>query len=389
MPKQRRLLSIGHSYCVALNRRLAHEMAVASNGDWDVHVVSPKHMRAGLRPMEMEPAHEESCRLEGVTAHFTKYVHVMLYGRRLNELLQQPWDLVHCWEEPYILAGGQIAWLTPRNTAFVFYTMQNIVKSYPPPFSWIEKYSLDRCDGWLAVGNTVVDTLMQRGYERKPHEMIPLGVDIERFSPSPESRREVRNALGWPESGPPVIGFLGRLVPEKGLTLLMSLLEQIRSPWRFLIVGTGPMERELRKWGERFGDRVRVATDVKHDMAPAYLNAMDLLCSPSQTVSNWREQLGRMLIEAFACGVPVVGSDSGEIPHVIGDAGLVVNESDEAAWRRTLADLLESPSQRRELSERGLERVRTRYSWPVIARQHLDFFSTILDSRREATLSNC
>ena len=86
--------------------------------------------------------------------------------------------------------------------------------------------------------------------------------------------------------------------------------------------------------------------------------------------------------EGFACGVPVVGSDSGEIPHVLGDAGLVVGEADRAAWQRTLTEVLESPARRRELAARGLHRARDRFAWPVIARQHLDFFEEVLAGRK-------
>jgi glycosyltransferase involved in cell wall biosynthesis len=112
---------------------------------------------------------------------------------------------------------------------------------------------------------------------------------------------------------------------------------------------------------------------------PRYLNAMDVLCAPSCTTPRWREQFGRMLVEAFACGVPVIGSDSGEIPHVLGDAGLVAREGDEAAWGRALAGLLESPARRGELAVRGMERARARFAWPVVARQHLDFFERLVD----------
>ena len=139
------------------------------------------------------------------------------------------------------------------------------------------------------------------------------------------------------------------------------------------------MENELRKWSVSHKDRVRVVTGVKHDEVPAYLNAMDILCAPSQTTPGWREQLGCMLIEAFACGVSVVASDSGEIPYVVMDAGVIVGEKDEAGWVRALAELLESPSRRAELSARGIEHARTKYAWPVIARQHLDFFNELLE----------
>ena len=101
---------------------------------------------------------------------------------------------------------------------------------------------------------------------------------------------------------------------------------------------------------------------------------MDLLAAPSQTTARWKEQLGRMLLEAMASGVPVVASDSGEIPHVVADAGQVVPEADEPAWTAALAELLASPDRRRDLSARSLARARAVYAWPVVARQFLDFF---------------
>ena len=85
-----------------------------------------------------------------------------------------------------------------------------------------------------------------------------------------------------------------------------------------------------------------------------------------------------MLIEAFACGVPVLASDSGEIPYVVADAGVIVGERDEVGWRRALADLLESPVRRAELTARGRDRARALFSWPVVARRHLEFFSELL-----------
>jgi glycosyltransferase involved in cell wall biosynthesis len=111
------------------------------------------------------------------------------------------------------------------------------------------------------------------------------------------------------------------------------------------------------------------------------MNAIDVLCAPSQTASHWREQFGRMAIEAFACGVPVVASDSGEIPYVVGDAGLVVGEHDAAGFRAALADLLENPARRRELRERGLARAHDVYAWPRVARAHLEFIESLLDLR--------
>src|SRR5262249_46578700 len=145
------------------------------------------------------------------------------------------------------------------------------------------------------------------GYNNRPHCMIPLGVDVEVFRPDAVAGAEIRRSLGWSEPGPPVVGFLGRFVPEKGLHVLTSALDAVKTPWRALFVGGGKLEGELRDWAAKYADdRVRVVTGVPHDAVPPYLCAMDMLVAPSQTTRRWREQLGRMLIEAMACGVPVI-----------------------------------------------------------------------------------
>lgn len=379
MSRPRRLLSIGHSYCVALNRRLAHHIARVGAGEWEVTAVAPSFFRGALRPVALETYSGEQCRLEPVSAYFTKHIHVMLYGRRLREIMRGPWDLVHCWEEPYILAGGQIAWWTPSRRALVYATFQNISKQYPPPFNWIERYAMRRARGCIAFGHTAYQTLArQPHYLDRARRVIPVGVDVERFYPDSKAGEQIRRQLGWAASEPPVVGYLGRFVTEKGLSFLMSVLDGLSSPWRGLFVGSGPMEKDLREWETRQGDRVRVVTGIQHNDVPAYLNAMDVLCAPSQTMPNWREQLGRMLIEAFACGVPVIASDSGEIPYVVLDAGIILGEKDGLGWMRALADVLGDTPHRAELSARGIERARSVYAWPVVARQHLDFFSELL-----------
>ena len=304
----------------------------------------------------------------------------MLYGRALASLLKQEWDLVHAWEEPYIAAGAQIAAWTPAGVPLVYATFQNIAKRYPPPFGWFERYALARADAMIAFGQTGRQLLEDRGFHGRPVRVIPPGVDVAHFRPDGRLRAATLSALGWADDTP-TVGFLGRFVPEKGLALLMDALDRVPPPWRALLVGSGPLEPDLRAWAARHGDRVRVVTGVLHDQVAAYLNAMDLLCAPSQTTAGWREQFGRMLIEAFACGVPVVASDSGEIPWVVADAGVIVGERDADAWTRAIAGLAADPERRRGLAALGLRRASSVFAWSVVARQHLDFFEELVAIR--------
>ena len=376
--RPRRLLTVGHSYCVAVNRRLAHEMARAGGDDWEVTVAAPEFFHGDLRPIHTENMPGELCRLEKVPAFLTNRIHIFFYGRRLRQILRGGWDLVHCWEEPYIVAGGQIAWWTPRDTPLVFWTGQTIAKNYPPPFSAIERYSLARCAGWMARGESGVAALLPRGYDRKPHCVMPLGVDLDLFFPHRSAGDRIRTQLSW-NAGLPVVGFLGRFVEEKGLRVLTAALDKVEASWRAMFVGGGPLEQYLRSWGARYGDRVRIVTGVPHDRVPGYLNAMDMMCAPSETAANWREVFGRMLVEAFACGVPVIASDSGEIPQVVGDAARTVREGDANELAHALTEFLANEALRRDYAARGIERVRTTYAWPIVARRHLDFFDQLLE----------
>jgi glycosyltransferase involved in cell wall biosynthesis len=124
-------------------------------------------------------------------------------------------------------------------------------------------------------------------------------------------------------------------------------------------MGSGPCEKTLRAWARRrrWTDRVAVRL-LKHDAMPRHVAALDMLLVPSRTTPHWREQFGRVVIEALASGVPVVVSDSGALPSVGGDAVKVVGEGDVNGWSRAIATLLADPVARTVLSQRGLVRAR-------------------------------
>ena len=376
----KRLLTIGHSYVVGLNRRLADEMARQGTDRWSVTVGAPSSYAGDLGRITLAPIENEACRLVPLPVHLDRSPHLMFYGG-LRRLMSEPWDVVHCWEEPYVMAGAQIARRAPREAALVFSSFQNLAKVYPPPFNWMEQQVLKRANGWIAFGRTVLDAQIQRdGYARLPSRTIPPGVDTLAFTPQADARARVRADRGWDESVP-VIGFAGRFVPEKGLAVLIQALEKLTVPWRALLVGGGPELASLQAFSAAHPGRVSIASGVTHHEMPAYLNAMDVLCAPSQTTARWREQFGRMLIEAMACGVPVLASRSGEIPHVLGDAGILLPEGDVAGWAATLTRVTGDAGLRRDLADRGLRRARTEFAWTVVARRHLEFFDELMESR--------
>jgi glycosyltransferase involved in cell wall biosynthesis len=174
------------------------------------------------------------------------------------------------------------------------------------------------------------------------------------------------------------IGFAGRLVKEKGLDTLVRAVRRLGPEVELIIAGDGP----LRSWLEEIdlgGARLRVIRGTEHtEMADVYAQ-MDVLVLPSRTTSTWAEQFGRVLVEAMWCGTPVIGSDSGEIPHVIHatGGGEVFPEGDAAALAALVARLIADRPLRETLAQRGRDRVEALFSVTTVADQ---FEETLHDS---------
>jgi glycosyltransferase involved in cell wall biosynthesis len=353
-------------------------MAVQGSGEWHVTAAAPARLQGDLRDIELEPIANEADSLVPIPLRFGSHPHLRIYGSELRSLLRQPWDLVHGWEEPYVMASAQIARRLQPGVRFVPATFQNISKRYPLPIDTVERQVMSRADAWIAFGQTAYDTLRHRpGYSDKPSRVVSPGVDIDTFRPDPVARATMRNRLGWTLDDP-VVGFAGRFVEEKGVDTVVHAFNHSKQRWNVLFVGGGSLAPRIESLRLRHPTRVRLARDVGHSDMPSYLRVMDVLCAPSRTTDRWREQFGRMLIEAMACGVPIVASDSGEIPYVVRDAGVLIPEHDLAQWTETIDRLIADTATRAHLSARGLARARSEFCWPVVARRHLDFFEEVL-----------
>jgi glycosyltransferase involved in cell wall biosynthesis len=351
---------------------------VARDTDFDVTVAAPRFFHGDLRPVENEPEPADSrLKVVPIDTRLSKVVHLFTYDNAaLTKIVREgDFDVVHAWEEPFILAGYQVARALRKSRArFCFRTAQSYVKRYPPPFSYFERKVRARAQGWIAGASLVREAMLQRGFPAAQGRVLNLAVDLGAFKPlSDDEKGAVRKELGLDGL---VIGFVGRLAKDKGLDVLMSALGRLPKDrsWSLLLLGSGDYREKVMSWAEQNGlhDRVKVML-VKHAEMPRFLGSMDMMVAPSQTMKNWREQFGRMLIEAFAAGVPVIGSDSGEIPFVIADAGKVVPEADIAGWSHAIDELLTSPELRADYRARGLVRTE-KYSVATIAAQYRDFY---------------
>jgi glycosyltransferase involved in cell wall biosynthesis len=294
---------------------------------------------------------------------------------RLGRLLRsfRP-DVIDLWEEPWGLVSAHACRLRDKllpKTAIISETEQNLDRTLPPPFEPFRRYTLRNADFLIGRSTEAIEVARSRGYGNGPAAVVPNAVDSELFRPMDQA--VCRRQLGWPENGF-IAGYIGRLVERKGLADFLDALEQCPADVTGAFVGDGEMQSEIarRAGTPPLEGRVRLMNGRPLAELPTVMNALDVLVLPSRTVPTWKEQFGRVIIEAHACGIPVIGTDSGAIPEVVGDGGLIVPEHDPAMLANSLKSLATDPGRARELGKRGAETIASRYTWDAVATRMRD-----------------
>ena len=253
-------------------------------------------------------------------------------------------------------------------------TEQNISKRLPFPFERFRRYTLRHADFAVARSDGALAVLRETGYQG-PASVVSNGVDAEWFKPLDRERcRRELDVAGF------VVGYVGRLVEEKGLSDLVEAVARCPVSANVLFVGDGPMSGRLLLQAKALGlaERIRILPARPLQELPAVMNAMDVLVLPSRTTARWKEQFGRVLIEANACETPVIGSDSGAIADVVGEGGLIFRERDAASLAATIRRLLDDPALARTLGMQGRRQVLAKYTWQRVAEQMHAIYQTVI-----------
>jgi len=309
------------------------------------------------------------------------YNHFHLYRSAQRMLRDARADLVHIDEEPYSAVTAQLVFHCRRLALpCCFFAAQNLDRPIPPPFGWLRSRVFRNVDGGLAGTDAAARVLRRCGFTGKLAVIAQLGVDPERFRPCPHARQRVRDSLGLDAGF--VVGYGGRFVPEKGLPLLIRAMAAQREDAHLLLIGDGP-ERALLEAAARdagLSQRVHFAGSIRSTAMPEWLAGLDALVLPAIRLPARMEQFGRILVEAMACGVPVIGSTCGEIPRVIGRAGLVVPEGDATALAAAIHRLHDDGDARDRLGREGRRRVIEHFTNAAIAAATAGFYRDILEA---------
>jgi glycosyltransferase involved in cell wall biosynthesis len=351
-----RVLMLSKACIVGIYQRKLEEIARLGV---DLLALVPPSWRDERGETPLERAYTEGYTLEAVPIARNGDFHLHFFPTLGAHIRRFQPDIVHIDEEPYNLAAWHALYHAKRAGAkTLFFSWQNINRRYPPPFGWGERWTLNTVDYAIAGTESAAQVWRAKGYRGRMAVIAQFGTDPALFQP----------AAARPDR-PFTIGYFGRLVEEKGIALLIRAAARLRGEWRLILLGGGPGRDALARLADDLGvaDRVEFRAQMPSTAMPAQYHDLDALVLPSLTRPNWKEQFGRVLVEAMASGVPVVGSNSGAIPDVIGDAGLIVPEGDVTALTDALERLCADPALRADLGGRGRARAVAQFTHASVA----------------------
>lgn len=249
-------------------------------------------------------------------------------------------------------------------------------------------WAAHRSHAFISISRPVTSELLSVNVPGDKIHLIPYGLDTNYFTPAtPQNKAELRQSLGLLPDATWCI-YTGRMVPEKGLDLLLSAWDKISATHpeaRLLLVGDGEERAHLEEMAGRPGLRGSIRfTGSVNDTAP-YLRAADLYIQPSFT-----EGLPVAMLEAMACGLPIVATAVGGIPDLINEhsSGLLIPPHEEGRLQNAIDELLSSPDLRSAMGAQARLDVSSIFSLQTVGQANLDLYHQIMGGNQSQTGSS-
>jgi len=219
------------------------------------------------------------------------------------------------------------------------------------PYMKIQEYNREHVTHFVAITEKAKEALLTEGVKPEKITVIPAGVDCDRFKPTP---KESTNKFGITGDSTKIL-FVGRLTPEKGILDLLTAFASLtknRQNVELLIAGTGTQEKQtqIEKLisSLKIQNKIKLLGNIPYTDMPILHNLADIFCLPSIEVNFWAEQFGFSIVEAMACGKPVVSTATGSIPEIVKNrkTGILVEQKNPAMLQSALEELLVDPKER-------------------------------------------
>jgi glycosyltransferase involved in cell wall biosynthesis len=231
---------------------------------------------------------------------------------------------------------------------------------------------------FIAVSNALRQAAIDYGVPKDRIVVCYTGIDVRQFQPGPKPIARC----------PRRILFVGRLVEMKGCAYLVEAFQEIvrrLTDAELVVIGDGPLRASLEALARKLDVRVRFLGSVTQDVVKQHLNEARVFCLPSITASNGNfESFGMVLLEAQACGVPVVTSAIGGREGLAeGVTGFTFAEKDVRALARQLCDILSNNELASRMSEAGPSYVRQHFDIMRCTKKIEDLYDEILSIRTD------
>jgi glycosyltransferase involved in cell wall biosynthesis len=378
-----KLMVVGHPFVVAYNQQKYVAMKRLDK-NLRLRLVVPTRWCERFEPMDYQ-IHPELSAEEVVPLRPRAGKSLMTYlydPRLLAKCLRdfQP-DVIHLDPgEPQAFMTVEVITLKriyAPSAAVTLWTVDNLLRPRRFPLGMVKKrlraYSLPWADAVLCCNRRAAELLSEEGIFGGMRDVLPqFGLDTAEHQPGKEA--ELRAQLGLDKNV--IIGHVGQMVERKGLRLLFQALGNLlHYPWKLLLVGSGPLEQEIREhWMAKLPGRIVLVSAVPYEQVSRYLRCVDIFVLASQSVPYWQEQFGLALAQAMMLGIPCIGSTSGSIPEVLGPGGLLFEEGRSDHLQKRLNALLDSMEIQKQLGDQGRRFALQHYTREAIAARYLEAF---------------
>jgi len=364
-----KILIITRSFVREVNE-LVRYIVHHSELPWTFHLVFPHdaHLEDSL------PASVSMRRM-----YWSRQIRTACYG---PSLLIDFWrfqpDIVQVFEEFSGLLAFQsfvLRSLVVSNSKALVYSAENILHNVRPVLRPSMRYVMKRASLAFVCSHGVKDVLLQEVFPA-PIEVFPLGVDTNKFYKFPVNR--LKRQLKLDEKF--VIGYVGRLCEFKGVFLLLDLMRRLPEHVHLLLIGSGPEEQSLIQRADSYGikHRVHFAGAISYKELPRYMNCIDVGIIPSLTTPYWKEQFGRVAIEFMSSEVPVIASDSGSLPEVLGEAGRLFPVDNVQELLQSLNSFMNDHDRLIQLGQAGRKLVQQEYSIKIMSQRFVEMYYQLM-----------
>jgi glycosyltransferase involved in cell wall biosynthesis len=394
------LVIISHAYVYSAYR--AKIEALSEYHDLNITLITPEFgLEGGGQKVYAEQYEGNKYRHIILSGYFTGKLNFFVFKNLKSTLQSLNPDIILLEEEYWTQIAAQVTYITKKlfpHTKLILLSQENICHIWEKEaetlyqkfrytsFHFIEKYVLSKLDGlifqfpevWQDFENRVNDL----GFKGKRGILPQLGVDYNRFATISPKVESIRVELGLNDNTF-IYGYIGRITPEKGVEDMIHAFENWdKDNTKLIIIGNGDAEyvNQIKQLVQKLklDDIIIFKNAIPFEDIPAYFQLFNISLLLSHTTPIWKEQFGRVLVESMAAGTPVIGSDSGAIPLVIGDTGYIVAEQNISAIRQALIEAFENKKKYTRLSQLAQERANTEFSYKAIALKTYAFLQEIL-----------